>query len=164
MLQAGVRERGERADGDPPVAGLGRLAHDLLHLDRERREIAQPPGRPGCVVAALDRRLERDGAQQQPAGCGIRLAREGAAARRFERLRGVGGELPRRGAVELLEQGGGLVEVVGADLEQLLAGALAQPVGEALVEVRSRGLGEARVGDLANQHVLEAVGDFTRDR
>ena len=54
--------------------------------------------------------------------------------------------------------------MVGADLEQLLAGALAQPACEALVQVGPRGFGETRVRDLADQDVLEAVGGLSRDR
>ena len=52
----------------------------------------------------------------------------------------------------------------GADLEQLVACALLQPLGEAGVMLGAVGLGETRVGDLADEHVLEAVGGLAGDR
>jgi hypothetical protein len=88
----------------------------------------------------------------------MRLARERAPSGGLERFRGLVSQLGRWAAVELGDQGRRLVEMVGADLEQLLAGALAQPVGEALVQVGPRGLGETRIRHLADQHVLETVG------
>ena len=56
-----------------------------------------------------------------------------------------------------------LVEVVRANLEQLLVCAFLQPVGELLVVVGAGGLGERGVRDLADQHVLEAVRDLARE-
>ena len=73
-------------------------------------------------------------------------------------------ELDRRGAVELGEQRGRAVEVEGADLEQLLAGPLLQPLGEARVMLGARRLGETRVRDLADQDVLELVRRLAADR
>ena len=60
-----------------------------------------------------------------------------------------------RRAVELGEQGRGLVEVERADLEQLDAGALAEPVGERTVQVGARALRETGVRHLADEHVLD---------
>ncbi len=101
-----------------------------------RRELAQPPGRAGRVVAPLERRLELDGAEEQLAAGAVRLARERAAAGLLERGRSLARQLRRRGAVELGLQLGRVVEVVGPDLEQLLAGPLVQPLGEPRVELR----------------------------
>ena len=62
-----------------------------------------------------------------------------------------------------MEPAGGL-QVVGANLGQLVPRALAEPAGEALVQLGAGRLGEARVGDLADQDVLEAIGKLARDR
>ncbi len=104
--------------------GLAAASQYALHLDRDRREIAHPPGGPGGLVAACERRLELDGAQEQLAGRAVRLPGERAPAGVLERRRRLAGELRRRGAVELAVERRRLVEVVGADLEQLVAGAL----------------------------------------
>ena len=57
-----------------------------------------------------------------------------------------------------------MVEVIGTDLEQLIARPLPQPAGEAPVQRGARLLGQAAVCDLADEDVLEAVRDLTRDR
>ena len=73
-------------------------------------------------------------------------------------------ELLRSGAVELLEQRHRMVEVVGADLDQLLARTLLEPAGEARMVAGAGGLRQPCVGHLADQHVLEAEGDLAADR
>ena len=50
-----------------------------------------------------------------------------------------------------------MVEVVRADLEQLVAGSRAQPLGEPRVVRRPRRLREARVRDVTDEDVLEAI-------
>ena len=67
-------------------------------------------------------------------------------------------------SVELGVKRARVVEVVGADLEQLLVGLLAQPLREAGVILGPPGFRETAVGDLADEHVLEPVGRFTGDR
>ena len=57
-----------------------------------------------------------------------------------------------------------MVEVVGPDLDELLARDLVQPVGDLLVQLGAGALGEARVGDVADEDVLEAVRALARDR
>ena len=57
-----------------------------------------------------------------------------------------------------------MIEVVAADLDQLVAGALLEPAGEPRVVVRPRRLGQACVGDLADEHVLETERDLAADR
>ena len=74
------------------------------------------------------------------------------------------GELGRDCAVELLEQRGRLLEVIGTDLDELLSGPFVQPVGELDVELGPRSLDEPGVGDVANEHVLEAVRMLAGDR
>src|SRR5438034_168507 len=83
--------------------------------------------RPRGLVAALQGWFQLERAQQLLTGGAMRLACERAPSGRLERLRGLVGQLRRRTAVELGDQRRRLVEMVGADLEQLLAGALAQP-------------------------------------
>ena len=68
------------------------------------------------------------------------------------------------GALELGEELDRLIEVVCPDLEQLLAGALREPLGEPSVVLRTRELRQARVGDLADEEVLEAVRGLAGDR
>ena len=74
------------------------------------------------------------------------------------------GELGRRRAVELREQPRRLVEVEGADLDELLAGALAEPVRKQQMKVGARALREAGIRDLADEHVLELEGLLAADR
>ena len=50
-----------------------------------------------------------------------------------------------------------MIQVVRTNLEQLVAGPFTQPFGEPGVVLRPRRLGQARVGDIADQDVLEAV-------
>ena len=54
--------------------------------------------------------------------------------------------------------------MIGADLEELLAGPLAQPVGKALVQVGPGRLRQAGVRHFPDQHVLEAISGLARDR
>src|SRR5205823_8484501 len=62
------------------------------------------------------------------------------------------------------QQRGRLVEVVGTNLQKLLAGALAEPVREARVQVGARGLGKPGIGNFADQNVLEAIRSLACDR
>ena len=57
-----------------------------------------------------------------------------------------------------------MIEVVGADLDELLARDLMQPVGDLLVQLGAGTLRETRVGDVADEDVLEAVRVLARDR
>ena len=66
--------------------------------------------------------------------------------------------------VELGVEDARLIEVVRADLQQLLLGLLAQPLRKACVVLRAAGLREPAVGDLADQDVLEAVRRLAADR
>ena len=74
------------------------------------------------------------------------------------------GELLGRSALELDEELDRPVEVVSPDLDQLLAGALGEPLREASVVLRAGELREAGVRDLADQRVLEPVRGLPRDR
>ena len=159
-VQRHLRQRGERAGLAPAIALLGGLRPDTLHLLRDGRHVPEPPGGPRRLVATLQGRFELEGAKQLLPGGPMRLTRKRSPAGRLERFRRLVGQLEGWTAVELGDQRRGLVQMVGADLEQLLAGALAQPVGEALVQVGSRGLRETRIRHFADQHVLEAVGGF----
>src|SRR5258706_514254 len=80
----------------------------------------------------------------------VGLAGGRAPPGRLEGFRRLFGERGRPPAFELGDQRRGLVEVIGTDLEQLLAGPLAQPAGETLMEVCPRRLGETRVRHLAD--------------
>ena len=57
-----------------------------------------------------------------------------------------------------------MVEVVGADLEQLLVRALPQPLGEPRVVLGPARLRETAVRNLLDQHVLEAIRRLAGDR
>ena len=54
--------------------------------------------------------------------------------------------------------------MVRADLDELLARSLCEPLGEPRVVLRASELRHARVRDLANERVLEPVRDLARDR
>ena len=94
----------------------------------------------------------------------VRLAGERAPAGLLQCRSGPRCELGRDGAVELLVQRRRLVEVVGADLDELLACGLVQPLRHLQVELGTGRLREPGVGDVADQDVLEAVGLLARDR
>src|SRR5262249_61104465 len=112
----------------------------------------------GRGIRALRGGLELDRAQEQmPRGL-IRLTCERTPSRFLERARRLAGEISRRRAVELCKQRRSVVEVVRSDLEQLVSGPLPEPLGEARVMLGARRLREARVRDVADEDVLEAVG------
>ena len=67
-------------------------------------------------------------------------------------------------AVQLGEEERRVVEMVGTDLEQFLAGALLEPLREPRVLLCARLLGQPCVRDLPDQHVLEAEGGLAGDR
>src|SRR5207253_5142752 len=108
------------------LARLECLVADARHVDCNRGPVAEPPGRTRSEIPALQARLELERAQEELASRGEGFARDWPAPRGRERVGGLGGELLRRRAVELVEECGRLVEVVGTDLEQIVAGALAQ--------------------------------------
>src|SRR5262249_60025572 len=54
-------------------------------------------------------------------------------------------------------------EMVGADLDELIGTLVPEPVGEAPVQRCTSVLGQAGVGDVAYQHMLEAVRTLARD-
>ncbi len=56
------------------------------------------------------------------------------------------------------------VEMVRPDLEELVPGSLAEPLGEARVVLRASELREAAVRDLADEEVLEPVRRLAGDR
>ena len=157
-------ERDQRETLEPLVARLGRLVEDALHLHRLRRQVGDPARGARGEEAALERRLELDGAHEQAPRGLVRLAGEGAAAGLLERRGGPRRQLGRRRTVELLVQRRRVVEVVGADLDELLAGPLVQPVRDLDVQLGPRSLGEARVGDVPDEHVLEPIGMLAGDR
>src|SRR4029077_3472711 len=109
-------------------------------------------------VPAAQRRLELDRADEMMARRAVRVPRERSDAGFVERLRGLLLQLGGSRAVQLRKQCRRTLQVERADLEQLLAGALFQPFGEACVMLGAGRLREAGVGDLADQHMLELVG------
>src|SRR5205807_7147986 len=124
----------------------------------------EAPGRAGGEVAALERRGELDGLEEDSARRLEALARERTAPSGLEGLgRGLR-QLGRARAVELEVDRARLLQMVRADLEQLLAGPVGEPVGECLVQLGAGRLRERRVRDLADQDVLEPVRALARDR
>ena len=113
---------------------------DLLHLDDHRRHVAEPPRGAGGEVATVERRRELHRTEQQLARAPERLAREPSLAGVLEHARGLLRELLRSRPLELGEQPSRLVEVEGANLDELVPGALLQPGGEVAVELRARRL------------------------
>ena len=141
-----------------------RLLSHLLHLDLNRREVLESPRRARGDVARAERRAELERSQSELPGVRVRLARDRTLCRLHERGRSLMRELLRRRTFELGEELDGLVEVVRADLDELLTRPLCEPFGESRVVLRASELRHARVGDLANERVLEPVRDLARDR
>ena len=162
--QRRLGEPDQREPVDPLLALRLGVAGDQLHLGGERGKVGEPPGGERSPVAVPECRLELGRAHEQLARRAVGLARERAFAGRVQRLGGLVDELVRGGAVELAEEGHGVVEVVGPDLDQLVAGALSEPAREPLMVIRPRGLGQAGVGDLADEDVLEAERHLAADR
>jgi hypothetical protein len=161
------RHLGEARERTALEARLSRLrgrCPDGLHLHGHGAEVGEPPGRTGGEVAALERRRQLHRPEQQLPAAAERLAREAAPAGVGEGERRLLGELLRRRTVELPQQPRRLVEMEGADLEQLGAGPLGEPARVAVVQVGARALREAGVGDLADQHVLELERLLAADR
>ena len=141
LLQHRVAERGQRQRLHQHVAlGLS-LGTNLLHLDRHGRQVAEPPDRTCGVVAAPERRLELDGAEQLAARRLVLLARERTLAGARQRLGRLVHELLGWSAVELGEEERRVVEMVSTDLEQLFTGALLDPLSEPRMLLRARLLG-----------------------
>ena len=107
--------------------------------------------------------LELDRTEQQPPRGAIRLARESAAAGPLERVGSLGTEIGRHLALQLREQRGSALEVVGLRLHELVRGPRLQPPRERPVEPRPLALREAAVGDVADQDVAEPERDLARD-
>ena len=130
--------------------------HDGFDLPGDRPQVAELPGGARGVVAALERRLELHRPQQElradwfASRARARLPASSSTSAACARALPAARRRARRA-------GGGLVEVVRADLEQLLVGPLAQPLRELRVLIRPRRLRQRRVRDLADEHVLEAV-------
>src|SRR5205823_6750287 len=117
-----------------------RGSDDRGHLDEQRTEIAELPGGARRVVSPFERGLELDRAQQELARGVVGLAAQCAAAGRLECLRRRLRELERRPPVELREELRRVVEVVRADLEQLLIRAFPEPLRELRVKLGARRL------------------------
>ena len=159
-----VGEPGERLPFEDAVADTRRLLAHRLHLARDRGQVVEAPGRLRSEVPALEGRLELQGAQERVARSLIRLPGERASSRLLERRRCLARQVGRRSAVEVGEKRSGMVEVVRPDLEQLVSRPLAEPLGEARMVCRPRGLREARVRDVADEDVLEAIGLLVGER
>ncbi len=159
-----LAERGERERLDDRLVELARLLANLLHLDLDRREVLEPPRSARRDVPRAERRSQLECAQAERPRVRVRLARDRALGRLDQRCRGLLRELLGRRTLELGQELDRLVEVVRADLDELLARALREPLGEARVVLRPRELRHARVGDLADERVLEPVGGLARDR
>ena len=131
------RERSAPALVQAVAGGFGLFAHDSSISARRpgRSSRRRAPSRPGSAARASARARAR-AAGSCPRRT-VRLARERAAAGLVSALR-----RPRRAPaerpVELGHQLSGVVEVVGADLEQLVARPLLQPVREAGVVLGAR--------------------------
>src|SRR5207237_9338756 len=103
-------------------------------------------------------------AQQELARRLERLAVERPAPGLRQDHGGLPRELRGRRAVELGLQPRRLVEVERADLEQLVARALVEPLRKARVILGAGRLGPPGIGDLADQDVLEPVRGLAGDR
>ena len=101
--------------------------------------------------------MQLQGPEPELARVRVRLARHRALCGLDERVGRFVRELFGRRPLELGEELDGLVEVVRADLDELLARALGEPLREPGVVLRPRDLREAGVGDLPDERMLEAV-------
>ena len=163
------RDLGERRQREPLETRRRRP-----RSPRRRRAPSRPPAPAGRRAATRRGRRgsgARASARARPRAASSRRA-DRFASRASARRPAVSSaaaasrrELRGRRAVELLEQRRRLVEVVRADLEQLVArpARASQSATCWCSSARAR-LGEPGVGDVADQDVLEAVGALARDR
>ena len=155
-------------DQGPPLE----IARALrLRLRQHRRglfahggDVGEPPGDLGGETAPLEGRLELDRPHRQRACDDERAAAQRAPRRRLERGRSLGDELRRHRAVQLGDERRRVVQVVGADVGELVRRALGDPGGEPAVVVGALRLAQRRVRDLANQPVCELEGPLARHR
>jgi hypothetical protein len=128
--QVGVAQDGGLRQGDqgsalrPAVAGALCGSADLLHLAGDGGQVAQKGGGLRREVTAAQRGMQLGRAQQEVTGGAVRLPRKCALPSTLERGGGLALKLLGRRAVELGQELGRMVEVIGTDLEQLLGGAL----------------------------------------
>src|SRR4051794_10566195 len=93
------------------------------------------------------------------------LAREGSTAGLLERGRRLRCEIVGDTPLELLLERDSVLEVVRTDLDELVARRPPrEPARHLQVQCGAGGLGEARVGDVADEDVLEAVCLLPADR
>src|SRR5262249_62375248 len=118
-----------------------------LHLAGDCGEVSEAPRCPSSMETPFQRGLELDGTKQQRPAYDVGLAAKRAPACRLERRSGLAREIGWHHAVELREQGRGVVAVVGADLDELIGTLVPEPVGEAPVQRCPRVLGQAGEGD-----------------
>ena len=130
LSQHSIAERRQRQRLHQGVALGLRLRPNLLHLEGDGRQVAQSPYGASGVVATSKRGLELDCAQELPARRLVLLARQGSLPAARQRLSRRTGQVGGGSAVELGEERRSLVEMVRTDLQQLLAGALLDPLRE----------------------------------
>ncbi len=164
LVERDLAERRERASLQAQLARNLCLGGHAFHLFGHGVHVEQPPRRVRREVAAAQIRIELGGSEEERARGPERLARQGATARAFERGRRRDAQVVRCTALELLAQRERAVEVVRADLHQLVAGAVVQPVRERLVQLGARRLREAGVRDLGDQDVFEPKRALAGDR
>src|SRR6185503_15754562 len=140
------------------------LFMNLVHLASDRRQIVETPRRLRGEIPPLEGRLELDRSQERITCRLVRLAGESAPAGLLQDLGSLSREVCRRRAVEVGEERCRVVEVVRADLEQLVARPLAEPLCEARMVTCPRRFRETRVGDIADEDVLEAIRGLLRER
>ena len=164
-VERNLRERDQSAPFDATVTRSVRRFADLAHLGRDGREVRQPPGCARRQVAALERPVELRGPDEQPPGDSIRLAGERPPAGLLERGGRFCGELRGDMALELFLELNRVLQVVGPNLDELVAcRAFREPARHLEVERRPGRLREAGVGDVADQDVLEAIRVLATDR
>src|SRR5262245_30221797 len=96
----------------------------LRHLELDGAPVLEPPGRARREVTSAERRAELERPHGERAGVRVGLTRDRALGGLDESTRGLLRKLLGWGALELRQELDGLVEVVGADLDQLFARAL----------------------------------------
>ena len=164
LVQRHLAERRESAALEAVLAGRLRVGGDAAHLLGDGLHVEQPPGRVRREVPAPQVLLQLGGTEEQRACGAERLARQCAPAGSLERGRSRDPQLVGRPALELLAEQHRAVEMVRADLHQLVAGAIVEPAREGFVELRPRRLAQASVCDLGDEDVLEAERALAGDR
>ena len=162
-MQGEIGEQHECSSLDVAAAGGACFGEYFLGLFADRRNIGEPPGGMRREVTPVRGGLDRNGPHQRPSRRPQRAAAQPPPPCFLERLGRRPGEVLRDRPRELDQQVGGVLEVVRTNLGELVPSPARNPRCEHLMLLGAPRFAHPAVRDVADQHVLEAIGVIARD-